>query len=942
MVLAKWALPFPSFVSPTQPVLEQALGGSMTLFAASPGYVLTSRLAGLLQELHVPSAWLRIGIEDRDPATLLMSLVNCLESTFPGIRKRSMEYMRRRPGPVYGWAPLFSTLARDVCDACGSSGNHPPIALVVQHVHMLYDSPTALLLLKDIFLPLLPACASRILTSHLTPPKGVLPGYGILRSEQELRLEESEALIMAQNSLISAQKSAGDGPLTFPLSSLRQLIALSDGCAEALAGMCMAYPIVGGPALKRLVESANSRVDLMARIARCWLRAAPWTISDMWTLALRLEYLDQATVQAALGTLPEEGFSLPPGWLQPLVGGWSRLRCVWQDPLRQVLRPVDNDNRQILHRAADHLIRTGVFEHSIPLLLDLEYSQEAAQAIQQVAESMMDCGQWETLTGWLARLPEAVRRDRPWLTYVEGELAAARGQSRAARHIFANTTRAFHRLGDEAGAGQSLLNESILAAQQNDLSRAEDFAKQAQVLAKQSGLSWLQGWAAWELACLAASTGKIEDAAAYLADAESIAIPNTRFVDLIGETRELVQAVLYMDQLASAHRQAAEEADQAGREAANRLGFFLQNPAGQADALLEHYGWSKVPLSIKLPGAYAPPGISRFEGAQNDLSGTGRLVKLVRSLLQLSRLANAAPDSPIPPSSAPSPPSTVALIPNSGVQYSAEMKPPPVSQPISDGVPVLNAYLLGKFRVTINGMVLSSWPSGRSRSLFAFLLAHHSEPEQRDQLIETFWSEFSSEAGRNNLNVAIYTLRQTLKNASDFPLIVLEENAYCINSKIQIWLDVDEFEQRVRAARQIELAAITAEDARASIAEYEAAVSLYHGDFLSDSPYEDWTALDRERLRVIYLDTLDHLSLVYFNFGEYEKSISLCQRMLSHDASREDAHCRLMRSFTRQGQLNLALRQYQACVEALRSEMDVDPAPATVQLFEQIRRREMV
>jgi DNA-binding SARP family transcriptional activator len=49
-----------------------------------------------------------------------------------------------------------------------------------------------------------------------------------------------------------------------------------------------------------------------------------------------------------------------------------------------------------------------------------------------------------------------------------------------------------------------------------------------------------------------------------------------------------------------------------------------------------------------------------------------------------------------------------------------------------------------------------------------------------------------------------------------------------------------------------------------------------------------------------------------------------------------------MRCYSQQGQPNLALRQYQACVEALRTELDVEPEPPTTQLAERIRRRERV
>jgi DNA-binding SARP family transcriptional activator len=114
------------------------------------------------------------------------------------------------------------------------------------------------------------------------------------------------------------------------------------------------------------------------------------------------------------------------------------------------------------------------------------------------------------------------------------------------------------------------------------------------------------------------------------------------------------------------------------------------------------------------------------------------------------------------------------------------------------------------------------------------------------------------------------------------------------------------------------------------------------GDFLAGDPYEEWPVLPRERLRVAYLDILDRLSQIHFDQGQYANCITLCQLALRRDACREDIHCLLMRCYSRQGQRHLALRQYQICVEALRTELEVDPTSETTQLYEQIRRRERV
>lgn len=263
----------------------------------------------------------------------------------------------------------------------------------------------------------------------------------------------------------------------------------------------------------------------------------------------------------------------------------------------------------------------------------------------------------------------------------------------------------------------------------------------------------------------------------------------------------------------------------------------------------------------------------------------------------------------------------------------------PITGPLANsGKPALNAYLLGAFRVLHRGAAVESWPSGRARALFAYLLAQRGRPVQREVIMDTFWPDASPDSARNSLNVAVYSLRQTLKSAFGKPLVLFRDNAYQVSPEVALWLDFDSFERHVTAGRKEESAGHTT----VVIHQYELAISLYQGDLLAETPYEDWPVVERERLRVLYMETLDRLSLIYYNQAQYAASAALCQRMLTHDACREDAHCRLMRCYSRQGQNHLALRQYQTCVEALRGELDVAPSPATMQLYEQIRRREAI
>jgi DNA-binding SARP family transcriptional activator len=295
------------------------------------------------------------------------------------------------------------------------------------------------------------------------------------------------------------------------------------------------------------------------------------------------------------------------------------------------------------------------------------------------------------------------------------------------------------------------------------------------------------------------------------------------------------------------------------------------------------------------------------------------------------------------------------IISNSVLPPTEDSYPPHVSSPqvipasTSEKVPTdhlvgqtttvipVAVHMLGPFNMTIGDLGVKL-PASRGLSLLKYLLLHYKQNTPREVLMDIFWPDTEPETARNNLNVTMHNLRRALRTATNLSVIVYEDGAYGLDPNLQVWLDVYEFEICVRAGQRLE----TKNQLSTAVAEYEAAISLYQGDFLEQSPYEEWPILERERLRIVYLDTLDHLSQIYFNQERYAACIMICQFITVRDRCHEDAHCLLMRCYSRQGQYYLALRQYQSCVEALRAELEVEPAPETTKLYDQIRHRERI
>ena len=253
---------------------------------------------------------------------------------------------------------------------------------------------------------------------------------------------------------------------------------------------------------------------------------------------------------------------------------------------------------------------------------------------------------------------------------------------------------------------------------------------------------------------------------------------------------------------------------------------------------------------------------------------------------------------------------------------------PAPDQPSAD----LAVCCLGPFRVYQYDRVVGEWASRKGKSVFKYLITHREHPVSKEVLMELLWPDSSPDAARNNLNVAIYGLRQSLRQDNPHQSHILyQDDCYFINPDLNIWVDVEAFEAHLARACQLEVRAQSQ-----AVHEYHLAETLYTGDFLEEDRYEDWPAIQRQQLKDAYLGVLERLSQHYYAQGDYAACVAQCQKILAAEPYRESAHRWIMQCYAQQGQRYLAIRQYQDCVDALRNELDVEPSEETDRLYQRV------
>jgi DNA-binding SARP family transcriptional activator len=254
----------------------------------------------------------------------------------------------------------------------------------------------------------------------------------------------------------------------------------------------------------------------------------------------------------------------------------------------------------------------------------------------------------------------------------------------------------------------------------------------------------------------------------------------------------------------------------------------------------------------------------------------------------------------------------------------------------------LEVRCFGRFEVSSGWQRIERWQSAKAKSVFQYLMSRPREPVIKDVLMETLWPGCDPQAAGNNLKAAMHVLRQTIGRLFDkkenSPYVLFVQGSYLTNPEIELWVDVDEFEQHWMLGRRLEREGRVTE----AIREFELAEALYRGDYLEDEPYEEWTLLRREALKDTYVIILGKLAEYCMKTADYESRIMYCQKILAKDPCREDAYRWLMRCYSRLGQRNHALHWYEICRRTIQAELDAAPDQETTALYHALLRDEHI
>jgi DNA-binding SARP family transcriptional activator/tetratricopeptide (TPR) repeat protein len=232
----------------------------------------------------------------------------------------------------------------------------------------------------------------------------------------------------------------------------------------------------------------------------------------------------------------------------------------------------------------------------------------------------------------------------------------------------------------------------------------------------------------------------------------------------------------------------------------------------------------------------------------------------------------------------------------------------------------LNLVLFGGFRATIGARIVAI-PLKKAQVLLAFLALAPGQRQTRERLATLLWGDVQDEHARNSLRQTLFGIRGALGRAS---------SRYLGGDHVAVWLEPGAVEVDVLVFER--LAAQETDEALAR------AASLYDGALLDDvvvetGTFDDWLVPTRDRLRQAATTVMAKLLQRQIVAGAADAAIATSTRLLSVDPLQEIAHRALIRLYAETGRRAEATRQYQACADLLRRELQAEPEPATVEAY---------
>jgi len=234
--------------------------------------------------------------------------------------------------------------------------------------------------------------------------------------------------------------------------------------------------------------------------------------------------------------------------------------------------------------------------------------------------------------------------------------------------------------------------------------------------------------------------------------------------------------------------------------------------------------------------------------------------------------------------------------------------------------------LLGQFSVRRDNSPVEI-RSRPAQTLLAYLLLTPNSSHRREKLAGLLWPDATDANSRSYLRKALWQMRKSLppQHGGGDDYFSADDISIAFNASSEYWLDA------------AVVGAALAEGA--PMEDLIEAVSTYQGELLPGF-YEEWVALERDRLKSAFEQKMNVLIAQLLEHGRWAQIVEWAERWIALGEAPEPAYRALMMAHANTGDMAKVAVVYARCVEALHKDLGVKPSKQTQALYARSLRGE--
>jgi DNA-binding SARP family transcriptional activator len=225
----------------------------------------------------------------------------------------------------------------------------------------------------------------------------------------------------------------------------------------------------------------------------------------------------------------------------------------------------------------------------------------------------------------------------------------------------------------------------------------------------------------------------------------------------------------------------------------------------------------------------------------------------------------------------------------------------------------LEVYALGPGFVLMNDKPIETWEGHLPRLLFFFALDR--PVVTRSEICQAFWPELETDQAVNVFHVTKRRLHKALR----MDVLVHDEGYYRVNPQFAVDYDVMNLVTTLMVGRDED------NDQKTRMKAWQQVINMYSGPFLQGHN-DEWIRRRRADYQAGYLEALTCMANVRLDEGRKEHALSLFQRAVDEDPTRQDLHREIMKLFASMGRRSEAAAHYQTLEGTIKPEPETEAA----------------